>query len=211
MEVFKMKTLTLRKCAYIFDNTYSNYFYGTREQHQKRAAIQTALKEYYYNAEKRAEKLPYTTDESGNVYININGENHRLNALQIAHIDDDPDNVVNHRRHINAEDVATKTDKFHKFCTDSVYSNKFKTLQFEFFTGADELGYIRVHFKNNHIQFVIDDRDGQLYTSGECGQHTPTTEAYIREYLQIDSDNAKTEFNDVIKIITEDLRGGDTQ
>ena len=197
------KTLKLRKCAYIFDSTHGTFFYGTREQHAKRHAAQKALQEYYYNEEKRTEEIPYTTDGSGNPVINLNGENHRLNALQIASINGDPDNVINHRRQISAAAIGEKTSLFHVFCRDSLYSNKFKTLQFEFFTGPEELGYIRVHFNRNHEQFIIDDRTGELFTSGEYGPHKPTTADAIRERLEITSAAAKKEFNEIISIITE--------
>lgn len=196
-------TLTLRKCAYIFDNTHGTYFYGTKEQHTKRAATQKILTEYYYNEQKRLEKIPYSTDNNGNIYIDINGEPHRLNALQIAHIDGDPDNVINHRRIIKTKEIAEKTKLFYQFLNNSLYSNKFKTLTFEFFTGINELGYIRVHFNRNHEQFIIDDRTGKLFTSGEHGQHTPTTAEHIRKRLEISSTAAKKEFNEIINIITE--------
>lgn len=196
-------TLTLRKCAYIFDSTHGTYFYGTKEQYAKRAMTQKVLMEYYYNEQKRLEKIQYSTDNNGNIYIDINGEPHRLNALQIAHIDGDPDNVINHRRIIKTKDVAEKTKLFHQFLSNSLYSNKFKTLEFEFFTGENELGYIRVHFNRNHEQFIIDDRTGELFTSGEHGQHTPTTAANIRKRLEISSTAATKEFNEIINIITE--------
>jgi uncharacterized protein YlzI (FlbEa/FlbD family) len=196
-------TLTLRKCAYIFDSTHDTYFYGTKEQHSKRAATQKVLTEYYNNEQKRLEKIPYSTDNNGNIYIDINGEPHRLNALQIAHIDGDPDNVINHRRIIKTEEVAKKTKLFHQFISNSLYSNKFKTLEFEFFTGKNELGYIRVHFNRNRERFIIDDRTGELFTSGEYGVHQPTTAANIRKRLGISSTAAIKEFNEIINIITE--------
>lgn len=197
------KTLTLRKCAYIFDNTYGNFFYGTKEQHAKRHAAQKTLQEYYYNAEKRLEKIPYTLSQDGQPEIMLNGENHRLNALQIAHIDGDPENVINHRRHISTAAVAEKTNLFHMWTNFSLYSNKFKTLEFEFFTGPGELGYIRVHFKRHYETFVIDDRTGELFTSGEYGQHKPTSAAAIRERLNISTGAARKEFDEIINIITE--------
>ena len=196
-------TLTLRKCAYIFDNTHGTFFYGTKEQHAKRYAAQKTLQEYYYNAEKRLEKIPYTLSPDGEPEIMLNGENHRLNALQIAHIDGDPENIINHRRHISAAAIAEKTKSFHLFCKNDLYSNKYKTLQFEFFTGPEELGYIRVHFKRNYTTFVIDDRTGELFTAGEHGQHKPTSAAAIRKRLEISTAAAKKEFQEIIDIITE--------
>lgn len=198
-----MKTLSLRKCAYIFDNSYSNFFYGTKAQHAARMATQKAIKEYYESPEKRAEKIEYTTDENGNYIITVNGQRHRLNALQIAAVHDEPESVINHRRNIDPDEIAKETPHFHRFCTNDLYSNKYRTLQFEFFTGADALGYIRVHFNGWHEQFIIDDRTGEIYTSGENGQHKPTTAEYIRERLHIKSPAAIKEYNEMIAAITK--------
>lgn len=196
-------TLTLRKCAYLFDTTAGNFFYGTKEQHAKRNATRKAMETYYWDAEKRLEKIPYTLSADGQPEIMVNGENHRLNALQIAHIDGDPENVINHRRHIDVAAAAEKTKYFHTFCRDSLHSNKFKSLYFEFFTGPEELGYIRVHFNRNCAKFVIDDRNGELFTAGEHGPHKPITAAAILDQLDIGSIAAKREFLEIIAIITE--------
>lgn len=196
-------TLTLRKCAYIFDSTYGTYFYGTKEQHAKRTATQKALKEYYDNPQKRLANIPYTIDTAGNPVIIINDEQHRLNALQIAHINGNPESIINHRRQITAESVAGKTALFHQWTSNSLYSNKFRTLKFGFFTGSDDLGYIRVNFKGHSERFIIDGRTGELFTSGEHGQHQPTTAEHIRKRLEIQSEKAKAEFFEIIHIITE--------
>lgn len=195
-------TLTLRKCAYIFDSSYSNYFYGTKAQHAAKIATEKAMKEYYDSEEKRAEKIAYTLDSNNNPIITVNGTDHRLNALQIASIDGEPENVINHRRHITAEKVVEVAPHFHQWTSSSLYSNKYKSLEFEFFTGVDDLGYIRVHFKGYHEQFIIDDRNGEIYTSGEHGQHKPTTAETIRKYLGIESKAATAEFYEIINAIT---------
>ena len=194
--------LTLNKCAYIFDSTYGNFFYGTAEQHKQRRITQAAMQEYYYHPKKLLEKFPYTLNENGDPVIIFNGNPHRLNALQIATISD-PESVINHRRHIDPDEIAKETPHFHRFGSFDIYSNKFRTLNFEFFTGAGELGYIRVHFKGSHEQFIIDDRNGELYTSGEHGQHKPTTAATIAARLGIESAAARAEFYEVINAITK--------
>lgn len=196
-------TLTLRKCAYIFDSTYGTYFCGTKEQHAQRAATQRTLKEYYDHPGKRLEHIPYSIDNGGNITIILNDQPHRLNALQIAHINGDPNSVINHRRHITTEAVAKKTALFHQWTSKSLYSNKFRTLEFEFFTGVEDLGYIRVNFKGHSERFIIDDRTGELFTSGEHGHHQPTTAECIRKRLEIQSEKAKAEFYEIINIITE--------
>lgn len=201
-ETTMQNTLRLRKCAYIFDSSHSNYFYGTKAQRAAKIATEKAIKEYYDSEKKRSEKIAYTLDSGNNPIIEINGEPHRLNALQIASIDGEPENVINHRRHITAEKVAKVAPHFHQWTSSSLYSNKYKTLEFEFFTGIDDLGYIRVHFKGYHEQFIIDDRTGKLFTSGECGQHKPTTAEYIIDCLGIESKAAKAEFFEIMNAIT---------
>ena len=195
-------TLTLRKCAYIFDSSHNNYFYGTKAQYAEKIATEKEMETYYNQPEKRAEKIAYTLDTNGNPIITVNGKDHRLNALQIASIDGEPENVINHRRHITAEKVAEIAPHFHQWTSSSLYSNKYKTLEFEFFTGLNDLGYIRVHFKGRHEQFIIDDRTGEIYTSGECGQHKPTTAKNIIDRLGIESKAAKAEFYEIINAIT---------
>lgn len=195
-------TLTLRKCAYIFDSSHCIYNYGTAEQRKKKALTEKEMKTYYDQPEKRTEKIAYTLDSGNNPIIEINGEPHRLNALQIATLDGEPENVINHRRHIAAEKVAEVAPHFHQWTSSSLYSNKYKTLEFEFFTGIDDLGYIRVHFKGYHEQFIIDDRTGKLFTSGEYGQHEPITAEYIIDRLGIESKAAKAEFYEIINAIT---------
>lgn len=196
-------TLTLRKCAYIFDSTYGTYFHGTREQYAQKFDAQKTLKEYYENPQKRLEKIPYTIDNAGNITIILNEQPHRLNALQIAHIDGDPESVINYRYLITADIVAEKARSFHQWTKNSIYSNKFRTLEFEFFTEPDDLGYIRANFKGHSERFIIDNRTGKLFTSGEHGQHQPTTAEHIRKRLEINSKQAKAEFYEIINIITE--------
>ena len=183
--------LTLRKCAYIFDYSNNVYFHGTHEQYLQKCA-----------KNKRNEKIPYTLTESGDPVILIANIEHRLNALQIASIDD-LDNVINYRRDIKTEDVARETKHFHIFCNNSLYSNKFRSLRFEFYTGLSDLGYIRVHFKNNSVRFIIDDRSGTIYTSGEHGQHKATTANILADYLDLGSKAARAEFFEIINIITK--------
>lgn len=195
--------LTLRKCAYIFDASNSTYFYGTREQYAIKAATNKALKEYYESETKRAEKIPYTLSTHGSPVITIAGHPHTLNALQIAAIDGDPENVINHRRTITAEEVAKTAPNFRESCGCTLYHNKLKSFWVDFYTGADDLGYIRFHFKGWHEQIIIDDRTGGLFTSGEYGQHKPITAAALADCLSLGSKTARDAFNEIINAITK--------
>lgn len=192
-------TLKLRKCAYIFDSSYGNSFYGTKEAHAKRYAMQRYMKQYYESEEMRNTPIEYTLNKNGNICINVNGESHYLNDLQIASIDG-LDSVINHRRIIDATKIETKN--FHLFCSRFQHSNHFKSLNFEFFTDIDDLGYIRVNFKGYAERFIIDDRDGTLYTSGEHGRHTQTTAKQIANRLDLQSAKVQKEFYEMIAAIT---------
>lgn len=191
--------LKLRKCAYIFDSSYGNFFYGTKEAHAKRYAVQRHMKQYYDSEEMRNTPIEYTIDENDHIIIMIDNQPHYLNDLQIASIDG-LDSVINHRRIIDATKIETKN--FHLFCTRFLHSNHFKSLNFEFFTGIEDLGYIRVNFKGYSERFIIDDRDGTLYTSGECGRHKPITAKEIANRLDLQSAKVRNEFYEMIEAIT---------
>ena len=193
--------LYLRKCAYIFDSSHSNYFYGTKEQHAKKIRTENALKAYYDDPAALAAPLEYTQDENGHYYVTICGESHRLNDIQIAATDNATD-YINHRRHINVNDVLAACPSFYGFCHCNMYSRKFKTLEFEFFTAPRDLGYIRVHFKGASVRFAIDNRTGELINSGECGKYAPITRQYLIDRLGIESKAALKEFNSVMDFIT---------
>lgn len=195
-------TLTLRKCAYIFDSTKGPFYYGTREQIEKMRRTNKELESYYYDAEKRAAKIPYFTDENNNIFIEILGEKHALNDLEILSIDGAPDNIINHRRIFSVAYIAKNAPHFHQWTKNSLYSNKFKTLEFEFFTGPDELGYIRTHFKGNCARFIIDNRTGNIYSSGEHGRHKLIDLKEITDYLDISSAAALNEFLEIMNLIT---------
>lgn len=185
--------LKLAKCAYIFDWSHSVYSYGTREQIKHKYAVEKELKTYYEDTEKRAEPLPYTKDENNNIFVEICGEAHALNDIQISEIDE-ADNIINHRRVINTADIIEQLPSFHPFCSDSLHNNLFRSFYIEFFTVPDDLGYIRVHFNNNIVKFVIDDRNGDIYTSGEHGRCTKTSRNDLMKHLHINSEKARTEF-----------------
>lgn len=198
-----MNNLKLRKCAYIFDWSNATYFCGNKERLERKHKVNKWLKEFYENESRRNEFIEYGKNENDNIYIVIDNEKHFLNDLQIAEIPGDSKNIVNHRRNILIDDIIENLPHFHKFTHDSIYSNKLRSLHFEFFTGSDDLGYIRVHFKNNCVRFIIDDRTGDIYTSGENGRHELTSVKELLDSLDISSEKAKNEFMEVINEITK--------
>lgn len=196
-------TLRLRKCAYIFDSSASRFFYGTKSQYAEKAAMQKEMKRYYDEPEKLTESVEYTTDANGYFIITVNGKEHRLNDLQIEEVENDPENIINNRKDINVDSILPSVPHFHKFCSADLYSNKYRSLTFEFFTSVKDLGYIRVHFNGWHEQFVIDNRNGDIYTSGEHGKHKKTSTAELIKRLNIKSVAARKEFIEVINAITK--------
>lgn len=191
--------ITLRKCAYIFDSTASNFRYGTREQIEKQRAIYNEMRTYYDNAEKRAEKIPASVDKYNRYCISVCGVDHVLNDLQIAHVYGESDNAINQRKVINASTLNVR-DFDNTFITDNLYHKKLKSLNFEFFTEPESLGYIRVHFRNNCVEFIAT-RDGSLYTSGEHGKHAPINRQLIVEKLGAESAAARSAIYAVIDAI----------
>lgn len=202
-------TLLLNKCAYIFDDTHSNYIYGTREQREKRIAIHKELKKYYDNEEKRNTPVEYTTEiingwngeQIERFYIIINGEKHGLNAAQINHVFDKPEHIINNRR--NRDFSNFESTKFHSFNWNSyIWSNKFSSMNFEYFMNADSLNYYRANFKGNSYTFIIDDRNGDLYAADGI-QYKKITRKDIVNGLNIGSNSALKEFNLVLDYLVK--------
>lgn len=195
-----MYQIKLRKCAYIFDNSASRFKYGTK-QAEEDAAKQNILKDFYNNADKRAEWIPankktvtfWDGSTVEQVQINLNGYIFNLNALQIAETND-PAEIYNHKKIISFD--GFKSVNFHTFTKNSIYSNNFKSFEFEEFSGVEDLGYFRVHFKNNCYKFIIDDTNN-LYTA-EGVEHKPITRGNILERLEITSAKASKEFAEVM-------------
>lgn len=194
--------LYLSKCAYIFDDYNTTYFYGTRADYERKQGIIKALKEYYDNAEKRAEGIPYIVTDVCTPVIEINGTRHALNALQVARIEGElSDNVINYRKHVTPDQVAGLADAWRvNVYNDSftLYNKKLASFYIEFFTDAESLGYIRANFNGRRATFIIDSRNGELFTAGERGIHTPTTVDNITLSLVIKSKAAKTALHDVL-------------
>jgi hypothetical protein len=202
-------TLILNKCAYIFDNTYGTYFFGTHEQRKKRDAIQKELKTYYDNIEKRNMPINYITEivthwngeTIEQFYIILNGEKHGLNAAQIKSIADKPDHIINNRRRRDFSGFVC--DKFHSCNWSSyIYSNKFSSMEFEYFMGKDDLNYYRANFKGNHYTFIIDDRNGDIYCADGI-QYAKINKKTIINHLDINSNAALKEFNLVIDYLVK--------
>jgi len=191
--------LKLSRCAYIFDNIASSHFFCSHKEMEKALKIRDYLMKFYDDQEMRNTLIEYKRDIYNNIIIQINGENHYLNDLQISFIDDQ-NSIINHKRNIDIDKINSRN--FHSFTHNSLYSNNFKSLIFEFYTNPDDLGYIRVHFKNNNERFVIDDRNGDIYTSGENGRHILTNAKTICKKLNITSEKARKEFYEIINTIT---------
>ena len=202
MKDYKIK---LRKCAYIFDNS-ANNFKWSKQQAETDHKKQNILKEFYNSEEKRSEWIPatkktikfYNGETVEQIQINLNGQEFFLNALQIAETTE-PKEIYNNKKIIDFNFFHSVNFKSFSNSNTFLYSKAFKSLYFENFTGADDLGYIRTHFKRNLIKFVIDNKSN-LYTA-EGIEHKPTTRAHILECLEITSAEALREFGEVMDFI----------
>jgi hypothetical protein len=200
-----MYKIKLRKCAYIFDNSATTFKLG-RQQAEQDHKKQTILKEYYDSAEKRSEWIPatkktikfYNGETAEQTQIVLNNITFNLNALQIAETNNAGE-IYNHKKVIDLKGFTSP--HFRGTCAHRVYSNKYKTLEVETFTSAEDLGYIRIHFKGNCIIFVIDTKNN-LYTA-EGIEHRPTTRAQLSKALDITSSGAFKEFEEVMNYLQD--------
>lgn len=201
-----MYKIKLTKCAYIFDNSATTYKHS-REQAEQDHKKQNVLKEFYKSEEKRTEWIPatkktikfYNGEEVQQIQINLNGLQFNLNALQIAETSE-REEIYNNKKLINFDGFYSLN--FNEFIRNHhIYSRNFNSLYFENFTDKNDLGYIRVHFKNNYYKFIIDNKNN-LYTA-EGIEHKPTTRAQIMERLEITSDKAKKEFAEVMDYLQD--------
>lgn len=198
----KQLKIRLRKCAYIFDDTHSNY--TTTRDRERRNAIQGELMKYYNSKELRetwldAEEKTISTwngETIKRIYININGLEIPLNALEIAETNRTND-IHNHRRQKTLCGLEGKAFRHHAYEDDSrAYSNKFNTLEIEEFAGPDTLGYYRLHFNGSCVKFIIDERNGDIYTADGI-EHKPTTRKALLERLAPKSKAALDEINEI--------------
>ena len=200
-----MYKIKLAKCAYIFDNSATNFKFS-KEQAEQDHKKQKILKEFYNSEEKRAEWIPatkkiiklYNGEEAQQIQINLNGLQFNLNALQIAETSERIQ-IYNNKKTINFKNFNSLN--FHELIKNHLYSKNFKTLYFENFTNKNDLGYIRAYFKNNCYKFIIDNKNN-LYTA-EGIEHKPTTRAEIMHRLELTSEKAKKEFCEVLDFLQD--------
>lgn len=175
--------LKLSKCAYLFGN--------------RPAYKETTLRKYYDDPKLLPQKIPYTVDSMGRYVIQLDGKDYALNDHQISKILDDPNNLINHRKEIKTLTVPG----FHQWCTNDLYHNKLLTLHVDFFEKSG-LNLVRMHFKNSHYDFIIDDRNGDIYHCFGI-KYVPVSRHYIAQYLGINKKASLKAFNDLMDAIQE--------
>jgi hypothetical protein len=188
----------------LFDNS-KKQFYWNKAIYEEDKARQKILFEFYESESKRGELIPFTV-VNGEIFADIGGKSFQLNDLEIGEIvqaneDIEAFRIINERKKIDVSAILEKAPSFVEFCGNSLNSKKLKSLVFEFYTGDDDLGYIRAHFKNNCVRFVISGKNSTLYTSGEHGRHEPTSEKELLEQLEIKGGEALREWNEVMTAI----------
>lgn len=187
-------TLTLRKCAYIYDSTYRMSWEDGRK-------IQEYLKRFYYKSELLEQEFEYMFCRN-QIVVEILGTPHFLNDLQIAHINGQlEDSPINYRKIIEGKDIIENTPNFHLFCGQFLYHNKFSTFSIEPYTAESDLGFIRANFKRETIEFAVDCRTNLPITSGRNGRHKELTWDHVKKALTIKSKEASNAFDEVKKAI----------
>lgn len=175
--------LTLSKCAYLFGN--------------RPAYDEITLRKYYDDPKLFPQEIPYTINSKGRYIIQLNGKDYALNDHQIARILDDPDNIINHRKEIKSLTVPG----FHQRCTDDLYHDRLSTLHVNFFEKSG-LNMIRVHFKNNYYDFIVDNRNGDIYNCRGV-KYAAVSRRHLADYLGINGKASIKAFNDLMDAIQE--------
>lgn len=175
--------LTLSKCAYLFGN--------------RPAYAETTLRKYYDDPNLLLQKIPYTVDSMGRYVIQLDGKDYSLNEHQIARVLDDPDSIINHRKEIKSLTVPG----FHQWCSDDLYHDKLSSLHVDFF-GKFGLNMNRIHFKNIYYDFIVDNRNGDIY---DCygAKYMQVSRRLIAKILGIHGKASLKAFNDLMNAIQE--------
>lgn len=173
--------LTLNKCAYLFGNS--------------PAYKETTLRKYYDDPKLFPQEIPYTVDSMGRYVIQLDGKDYALNDHQIARILDDPDSIINHRKEIKSLTVPG----FHQWCAGDLYHDKLSSLHLDFFE-ISGLNMNRIHFRRSYYDFIIDDRNGDIYACRGV-KYVPVSRSHIAEYLGINGKASTKAFNGLMDAI----------
>ena len=195
-----MNTLKLNKCAYIADNTHTNFYYS-KKQYEECKKVQNYFKKWYDSWDiMQNVEIPFQYDDNKNIIIDIDGMKHYLNYGCVSKISDN-DSIINKRKYFSVNDISDKCHSFHTFCNNSLYHNKLRSFHIDFYmTDNTELLFIRVHFKNNSERFIIS-TDNKLYSDGYNGSYKEITIDYLLNRLEIKSKTAINDFMQVINAI----------
>lgn len=188
-----MKTVTLKKCAYIFHWSNSTYFYGYKKDLEKKHRINNLLKIVY---EKNACRVfPYLKDAENNYQIAIDGELIRLNPQMILSIEDDTATakIINNTSRKNLEGLKDQFAYTAYSDSDQLRSKRFSTLYIENYMNPDSLGYYRLHFNGRQICFIIS--NNTVY-SAERLKKLDTWEIYLQ--INATSDKARKEIKTIL-------------
>ena len=175
--------LTLSRYAYLFGNRPANE--------------ETTLRKYYDDPKLFPQKIPYTVDSLGRYVIQLDGKDYALNDHQISKILDDPYSIINHRKEIKALTVPG----FHCRWSDDLYHDKLSTLHINFL-GKSSLNLNRIHFKEIYYSFIVDDRNGDLYSCLGV-KYVPINRLHIAKTLGINGKASLKAFNDLMDAIQE--------
>lgn len=191
-----MVKIKLKKCAYIFDSSNSNFSFGTREQLARKSAINDYLRKFYND---NNELLDAEQVENG-FNIMIDGKPHFVKSHQVQYVN--CDHVLNHLKPANLENFESENFKKDMY-GDSVhlYNKKFKSLMVEDFT-KDGLSFIRIYFKRDFIRLVKDDENRILWFEN----YQPATDKEIFKRLDL-SLSAKFELMEILNFLRSKNHG----
>ena len=185
-----MVKIKLKKCAYIYDSSNSNFSFGTREQLARKSAINDYLRKFYND---NSELLD--AELIGDKFaIMIDGAQHLVKPQQVQHVN--CDHVLNHLKPANLENFESENfTKYVNRVSTHLNNKKFKSLMVEDFT-KDGLSFIRIYFKRDFIRLVKDDENRILWFEN----YQPATDKEIFKKLDL-SLNAKFELIEILNFL----------
>ena len=191
--------LKLKKCAYLWEDSYPNYSY----------TFHCFFKNYYYllkyhrdykNRKDETWEYIQIPGNGNEIYINLmdDGNCFAMDDRQIRWIDQ-PDMALMHLKYDTFKKI--NVDKYFTKEVVSERSKRFSSLCFDFFDTEENLGYIRIHFNRQSEEIVVT-TDGHIYESCfDRYENRETNRTLLRKYLGIKSEQAKKEFDYMIDAI----------
>lgn len=193
-----MKTITLKKCAYIFHWSNNNYFWGTNKDYERKCATRKELFKLY--GKNAARTFNYTKDSAGRYVVELGGLEITLNPEMILYVDDNTENanIINNRLYKSLAGLENNFRYESYYDGDeTIRSNKYCSLYLENYMNPASLTYYRLHFNGYHITFIIS--NNKIYTPDSL-KELSYKEIYDR--INAKSDKARNEIKMMLDYLT---------